>query len=371
MGRIKSQTKPPGGEHDSLAMRERFGAVIEEFQAKAGQTDQVVKALERRFPSERWSREKIYAELRAGLVSGYVEVRTLRSDLGDRLLERHGLESVDVISSVTFEHVAALAARRLLSIMAEFRASNRTMIRIGFASGYSMSRVARALALLIPSSELAFPKSVKFQALSSSFNVEKIHEDPSFFLARFDEPAIHQKFPGGVQFLGYFAPSLVKGQTQESISEDDEANAHGRSLAKKEAKLLDIVVTGASDIDDPDSTLYEFRKERDQLKEAGCVGHLLYLPLSASGPIPLSQQGFSISTALDLKDLQTLVTEKPGEKRKRVMLVSGPQYRTLDPKRIVATILDQQHTLITDLVIDERTATYALANTRSRASATH
>src|ERR1017187_2756923 len=91
------------GRPDDLSARERFSAIIEEFTTQMGQTSHVAKALKERFkeqfPNEKWSRESIYAELRAGIVSGYVEVRTLRSDLGTRLLERHGLKSAEVITS--------------------------------------------------------------------------------------------------------------------------------------------------------------------------------------------------------------------------------------------------------------------------------
>jgi len=181
-----------------------------------------------------------------------------------------------------------------------------------------------------------------------------------------DSDAIRQRFAKGVKFLGLHAPSLIKRENLASIVADDEANLHGMHQAKQEAKDLDIVVTGASDIDDPNSTLHDFFKNnleaRDQLEAAGCVGHLLYLPLAASGPIPLSRQRYLMPTAMDLTDLQALV-----KANKRVMVVSGPQFKTLAPKRVVATILGQEKALVTDLIVDARTAKYALDNTHAAA----
>jgi hypothetical protein len=352
--RRKKQTRLSKTRPDDLSARERFSAIIEEFTAHAGHTSQVAQALKERFkehfPKEKWSRESIYAELRAGIVGGYVEVKTLRSDLGTRLLERHGLKSADVITSVTIEHVAALAARKLIGLVNKCR--KQATCSVGFASGFSMSRVVRALALLIPHSEFDFPKSLRFHALSSSFNVENLTHDASFFLARFDEPAIRERFPGGVEFIGLHSPSLLAN------------DPHGVVKAREMAQGLDIVVTGASDIDDPNAALSKFfkqnKEERHRLEELGCQGHLLYLPLGPNGPIPVSEQMHEMPAALGLNDLQKLV-----QKGKRVILVSGARYDTLEPKRIVATILEQNPPLVTDIVIDEITAKYAEEHTRA------
>jgi hypothetical protein len=338
---------------DGLSARERFCAIIEEFTAQAGQTSEVARALQERFkdrfPNQKWSRESIYAELRAGIVSGYVEVKTLRSDLGTRLLERHGLKSAEVITSLNIEHVAELGARQLIGLFHNFR--SQRICSVGFASGSSMSRVVRALALLIPNSELDFPERLRFHALSSSFNVENLKHDASFFLARLDEPTIRERFPGGVEFIGLHSPSLAVN------------DPHGVLLARQKAQELDIVVSGASDIGDPNAALSKFfernENERRRLQELGCEGHLLYLPLGPDGPTQLSDQMHRMPTALDLSDLQKLV-----QQGKRVMLISGPRYRTFEPKRIVATILGQNLRIVTDIVIDEITAKYAEEHTR-------
>ncbi|MBL8702743.1 MAG: hypothetical protein JNK67_30460 [Alphaproteobacteria bacterium] len=346
-----------------LTPRERFAAIVAEFVAAGGKTDRVAEALKQAFPSGGWTRESIYAELRNGLASGYVSVDTIRSELGERIRARAGLRSATVISTAYMEQVAAVAARRILAILADLRETApgrpddpENIVRIGFASGHTMSRVARALAQLLLTTDLAIPYRLQFHALSSTFDIRKLHEDPNFFLARFDEPAIAAHCETAISFVGLAAPSLIESSDLERFR-----NGPGMSVATAEAKNLDILVTGASDLDDPRSTMFEFymkeAAEKERLRALGCAGHLLYLPIGPKGPIDPSDLKFVMPTALNLGQVADLAAGGS-----RVMLVTGPTRYTTDketklgPKKIVATILSQRPSLITDLVIDERTA---------------
>lgn len=348
-----------------LTPRERFAAIVAEFVSAGGNTDRVAEALKQAFPSGGWTRESIYADLRTGLASGYVTVDTIRGELGQKLRDRAALRSATVISTAYMEQVAAVAARRLLVILADMRETApgrpddpENVVRIGFASGHTMSRVARSLAQLLLTTDLAIPYRLQFHALSSTFDIRKLHEDPNFFLARFDEPAIAAHCESAITFVGLAAPSLIESSDLERFRAGP-----GMSVATAEAKRLDILVTGASDLDDPRSTMFEFYKkekaEKDRLQEQGCVGHLLYLPIGPKGPIDPSHLRFVMPTALNLAQVAELA--KGGT---RVMLVTGPtKYTTeketrLGPKKIVATILSLRPSLITDLVVDERTSSH-------------
>lgn len=358
-----------------LTPRERFAAIVAEFVAAGGKTDRVAEALKEAFPNGGWTRESIYADLRNGLASGYVTVDAIHSELGERLRERAGLRSATVIATAYMEHVAALAARRLLAILADFRETTpgraddpKNVVRIGFASGHTMSRVARALAQLLLTTDLAIPYRLQFHALSSTFDIRKLHEDPNFFLARFDEPAIAAHCETLISFVGLAAPSLIEPSDLERFRKGP-----GMKVAMDEAEKLDILVTGASDLDDPRSTMFEFYQaeeaEKNRLREQGCAGHLLYLPIGPSGPIDPINLKYVMPTALDLAQVAKLAKGKT-----RVMLVTGPTKYTIEkagtkeketklgPKKIVATILALRPSLITDLVIDERTARHAYAS---------
>lgn len=346
-----------------LTPRERFAAIVAEFVAAGGKTDRVAETLNKAFPSGGWTRESIYADLRSGLASGYVTVDAIRSELGDRLRERAGLRSVSVIATAYMEQVAMLAARRLLAILADLRETApglpddpKNIVRIGFASGYTMSRVARALAQLLLTTDLAIPYRLQFHALSATFDIRKLHEDPNFFLARFDEPAIAAHCESVISFVGLAAPNLIESSDLKRFR-----GSPGMLVATAEAENLDILVTGASDLDDPRSTMYEFydseKAEKSRLTAQDCVGHLLYLPIGPKGPIDPSHLKYVMPTALTLNQVAELAGGKT-----RVMLVTGPTKNTdkketkLGPKKVVATILALRPKLITDLVIDERTA---------------
>lgn len=358
----ESLTAPPQPDRAAvLSPRERFAAIVHEFVTSGGRTDQVAEDLNRQFPGGRWTRESIYAELRNGIASGYVSVDTVRSELGDRLRERAGLRSAAVIATVYIDQVAALAARRLLAILADLSEQrdaadgrNGEPVRIGFASGHTMSRVARALASLMRTTDRAMPKRLQFHALSSTFDVRKLDEDPNFFLARFDEPEIASWCRTEITFVGLAAPSLIKPADLPDIR-----TGRGMADAIEEAGKLDIVVTGASDLTDERSTMFEFyeeqKEEKARLIKQGCAGHLLYLPVGPQGPIDTSGLTYVMPTVLGLDDLAQLV-----RRGARVMLVSGP-IATFQPKRIVSTILGLRPGLVSDVVIDERTGAHALS----------
>jgi DNA-binding transcriptional regulator LsrR (DeoR family) len=349
-----------------LTSRERFSAILAQFRDGAGTLDQVIATLAQQFPRIKWKREEIYFLLRNGLAEGYIRLEPDRDpDLERQLQQKYSLRGVAVVPSVYFQDIAQRAARHILNIIDTYVANGKKKIGIGFASGFSMSRVARALAHLLVNTGAELPEELQFHALSAGFNPRFLREDPNFFLSAFDLPALAERTGAGgstlkVTFVGLYAPSIIR---TEQLDQFHATEGIKEALDAKDE--IDIVVTGASDFDDPNSTLADFyndetdpeiAKERNALENAGIVGHLLYLPLSKSGPIEASRHKFILPTIISLSDLHEMVMDMDRQFPTRVVLVAGLRVKTLKPKEVISTILHQERQLISDLVTDQRNA---------------
>ncbi len=354
-----------------LTARERFSAILAQFRDGAGTIDQVITTLASQFPHLRWKREEIYQLLRTGLAEGYINLAPDRDqELERRLIERFTLKGAAVVPSVYFQDIAQRAARHLLNIIAEYVADGKKRIGIGFASGFSMSHVARSLSHLLLSTGAELPDELQFHALSAGFNPRFLREDPNFFLSAFDLPALKERTNTKnksikIDFVGLYAPSIIRTR---QLAEIRATEGIREAMAAKEE--IDIVVTGASDFDDPNSTLatfydeegnLEIEKERDLLMDAKIIGHMLYLPLSRSGPIAADRHNFILPTVLTLDDLHEMIMDADRPHQVRVVLVAGLRVITFEIKKIISTILGQERKLITDLVTDQRNALRAVA----------
>jgi DNA-binding transcriptional regulator LsrR (DeoR family) len=349
-----------------LTPRERFSAILAQFRDGAGTLDQVISTLAQQFPRVKWKREEIYYLLRNGLAEGYISLQPDRdANLEGTLREKFSLNAAAVVPSVYFNDIAQRAARHILSIIGRYVEDGKDKVSIGFASGFSMSHVARALAHLLVNTGVELPHELQFHALSAGFKARFLREDPNFFLAAFDLPALREREVSGreprkISFVGLYAPSIVR---TAQLDEFHATEGIKEALAARDE--IDIVVTGASDFDDPNSTLADFYnnkknseivEEREALKNAGIVGHLLYLPLAESGPIEADRHKFILPTVFDLRDLHKLVTDSRRTYPARVVLVAGLRVKTLERKKIISTILHQEYKLITDLVTDQHNA---------------
>ena len=345
---------------ERMTGRERFAAVLAQFRGGAGSIDQVVEQLNREFPMLKWRREEIYQLLRTGLAERYITVDHDR-DTEEELQRKKefGLRAIAIVPSVYFADIADRAARHLLGIIDDYVRNGKTdCISIGFASGFSMSHVARALARLLQDTGIQLPRELRLHALSVGFNPRFLREDPNFFLSAFDRDAIKHKTSDhtDIVFVGLYAPSIVPKDQLTSVCQMD-----GIKEGIEAAREIDIIVTSASDFDDPNSTLREFyfpkkddlrdkktkeamKQEAEALQEAGIVGHLLYLPLGEAGPIDQAQ--FILPTVVSLRQLHEMAIQPD----KRVVLVTGLRTTTFQPKKITGVILRQQNKLITDLV---------------------
>jgi DNA-binding transcriptional regulator LsrR (DeoR family) len=349
-----------------LTAREKFSAVLAQFREGVTSIDKAVEKIRHQFPGIELTREEVYPLLRTGLAEGYVTLAPERDqEMERRLINDFGLRGAAIVPSVYFPDVAMRAARQILQIIGEFMKLGKRKIGIGFASGFSISHVARALANLLRTTGLQLPNELQFHALSVGFNPAFLREDPNFFLAAFEpladvlrlralETARNREHTERVRFIGLYAPSIIPTRQLSDIR-----GMEGIKEAIAVASEIDIVVTSASDFNDKTSTLAAFYESRPEevtlLANAGCKGHLLYLPLAETGPIPADKHQFILPTIWSLEELHAITTNfgSNREHPARVVLVAGLT-KEMKPKRIISTILKQQKALITDLITDQQ-----------------
>jgi DNA-binding transcriptional regulator LsrR (DeoR family) len=351
-----------------LTAREKFSAVLAQFREGVTTIDKAVEKIRYQFPGIELTREEVYPLLRTGLAEGYITLASDRDqEMERRLINDFRLRGAAIVPSVYFPDVAMRAARQILQIIGEFMKLGKQKIGIGFASGFSISHVARELAKLLRTTGLQLPNELQFHALSVGFNPAFLREDPNFFLAAFEpladllrqrglETARNRGHMERVRFIGLYAPSIIPTRQLSDIR-----GMEGIKEAIEVASEIDIVVTSASDFDDKTSTLaafYESRpKEAALLANAGCKGHLLYLPLADTGPIPADKHQFILPTIWSLEELHAITTSSGSNRDHpaRVVLVAGLT-KEIKPKRIISTILRQDKALITDLITDQQNA---------------
>lgn len=351
---------PTGG--SPLTAREKFAAVLAQLREGAKTIDQAIDNLKKQFPGIELKREDVYPLLRTGLAEGYIYLEPERDHETERVLRNDfGLTGVAVVPSVYFPDVAMRAARHILELLDEYIKLGKERVGIGFASGFSISHVARALAKLLRRTGIQLPAELRFHALSVGFNPEFLREDPNFFLSAFDSDSLYEKLAQRepktiISFMGLYAPSIIPTeqlgiiQAMEGIKE---------SIAA--ASDIDIVVTSASDFDDSGSTLAEFYKARPKeakrLEKAGVKGHLLYLPIGDDGPISADKHEFILPTILTLQQLHEMIVNHESKRKypARVVLVAGLT-KEMRPKQVIYTILKQKQKVITDLITDQRSA---------------
>src|SRR5262249_45950300 len=139
------------------------------------------------------------------------------------------------------------------------------------------------------------PDKVVFHSLVSGYNVETPFTDPnSFFTYFFRNPPPNVE----VSFVGLYAPAIVgQGQMAQALE------MPGIKEAYERINELDIIVTSAANLSDEHNMLSSAASLADRLskdypdsaphmkmlRKDGCVGHMLWLPLSAQGPIDNSK----------------------------------------------------------------------------------
>ena len=181
----------------------------------------------------------------------------------------------------------------------------------------------------------------------AGFDVYETITDPNAFFTYFVKDPAMQIEP---RFVGLHAPALVKSKQIRGLRA-----LPGVREAYRAVKDLDIIVTSASLWDDGHSMLLKYmknsRKSLETLQTAGCIGDMLWRPLSPDGPIETPTE-IRAMTLIELTDLSGFI-----ERGKHVLLVLGPCGRCHKPKtEMLKLVLNLQPRLITHLAVDSRAA---------------
>lgn len=277
-----------------------------------------------------------------------------RSDsLSARIRERfEKLQEVDVVSTIMFDDVAVRTAAMILEILRNYRRGPQPKeeVHIGFAGGYSMRTVAEKLAELLKKPCEGLPNTIVLHALVAGFDVEKPATDPNAFFSYFESSEVQAQVQ--VQYVALHAPALVQPERVTEL-----LKLPGVREAHQAIEELDLIVTSASELDDSHGMLHRYYSKDSaevisQLKEMGCVGDMLWLPISADGPIDNSSFSYRAMTLIELQQLPSYIA-----RGRQVILALGPCGKCRRSKsRILNTVLDLKRMLITHLVVDSRTA---------------
>jgi DNA-binding transcriptional regulator LsrR (DeoR family) len=297
------------------------------------------------------TREVPYKLLQKAGRKGWLQFRppppeSYRGSLRDRF---EYLQELKVVHSVALTDVARETARELLR-MAHPWAGKR--LHIGFAGGHSMRELARALADELCEPRRNLPKQICFHALADGFDPGDPTTNPNGFFNYFVREDIADV---EIEFHGLSAPAIVPSDTSPVLQKVDDIKR-----AMDAVKYIDIFVTSGASWHDPHGALRKRMEDSkgsfDVLGKAGCVGDILWRPLSRSGPIT-TPTSLRAMTLVDLSALPALIKEG-----KRVLLMLSPCGLCHRPKGdLLDCVLNLEEPLITDLVVDSRSARQMLA----------
>jgi DNA-binding transcriptional regulator LsrR (DeoR family) len=269
--------------------------------------------------------------------------------LGGRLQARREWlkDRVEVVHTADVHNIAYRAAGRLLDIM---RDSTGPDFHVGFAGGGLLEHTARILAAKLSSAEIDpnfLPKRLYFHAMIGRFGDDPA-TDPNSFAAHFTREPLQME----VRFEGLMCPGMVSADNEAVLR-----TMPGIKESYDKIDLLDVIVTSAGGHwDDGHSRLHGAYVEKDDqaaldwLKQHGCIGDLMWGPISKSGAVPLAGHTRAM-TLITLDQLPRLI-----QRRKKVMLILGPCVQCGKPKpEILDAVLNWSPPLITHLVVDSRT----------------
>jgi DNA-binding transcriptional regulator LsrR (DeoR family) len=254
---------------------------------------------------------------------------------------------VEVVHTADVESIAYRAAGRLLDIM---RDSAGPDFHVGFAGGGLLEHTARILAAKLRSVEIdpmRLPKRLYFHAVIGRFGDDPA-TDPNSFAAHFTREPLQME----VRFEGLMCPGMVSAADEKILR-----TMAGIKESYDKIDRLDVIVTSAGGHwAQGHSRLHgAYLEKNDQaalnwLTDHGCIGDLMWGPISKSGAVPLAEHTRAM-TLITLDQLPMLI-----EQRKKVMLILGPCVTCGKPKpEILDAVLNWSPPLITHLVVDSRT----------------
>jgi DNA-binding transcriptional regulator LsrR (DeoR family) len=298
-------------------------------------------------------REYIYRFLREAGKRGHLKYQPPPHIRYQEQLRNHHrwLRDASVVRTTYSEHVAQRAALALLRLVTACHTEQGSEdVHIGFAGGHAMRAVTRAFADLLCEPAKDLPKRIVFHAMVAGFQPEDPTTEPNTFFTYMLEPTIQIE----PRFQGLSAPSIVYPEDMTRLKELPEI-----AEAFEAAKQIDIIVTSGADWLDEHSALQMRMKRSEEsiriLREHGCVGDLLWRPIAEDGPIEVWTELRAL-TLVELSDLPAFIRNG-----KHVLLMLGPCALCNRPKGdLLRAILNQRTPLITELVVDSKTASRAL-----------
>jgi DNA-binding transcriptional regulator LsrR (DeoR family) len=261
------------------------------------------------------------------------------------------LRTADVVHTASPDQVAEKGAETLCKLIEEWTDEypNKEAVHVGIAGGHMMRRFSQALSRLLRFGGSRTPPRIVFHSLVSGFDVDTPSTDPNgFFTYLLDDPAMAVRS----SFVTLRVPPLVEPDQMEEI----------KSLrlvreAYDQADKLDFVVTSGGHLADAHSALRKMMDDatgdvRNWIDEDQVVD-MLWRPIGPDGPIPVQKLKRCAMSLLELDEVQAGIAAN----RFRVLLVLGPCGACGEVKSVVLeTILATRPHLITDLVVDSRSA---------------
>lgn len=258
------------------------------------------------------------------------------------------LKDVQVINTAVLRDVANRGADFLIRLLKAYRSTyGKEVVHMGFTGGHAMRELAVAFAKRLCQPTRGLPETVVFHALATGFDPTQPQTNPNGFFNMFaDNPMLQVE----AKFYGLSAPAMVTPTLLQELKKQDELKQ-----AYAAARTLDIVATSGSEWADEDCGLRSRMQASPEsvriLEENGCVGDILWLPLSRSGPITVETELRALSL-IELSELPAII-----KGRTRVMLMLGPCGGCGMPKgNLLECVLRQRRPLVTDLILDSRTA---------------
>lgn len=345
---------PFGDRQYGLDYEETVAAVCEYF-CRGYSPSEIADLMKRHYGVE-ISREAPYKFLRYATSNKLLQFVARGEDgLSKKIGEQFPwLKKTEVVHTPVLSNVAHHAAAMLVGLIREYSLPPRHKkeVHIGFAGGHTMWKVAENLAELLKQVTEGLPKRLVFHTLVAGFDVKRPWLHPNSFSTYFMDPAVRSQVE--TDFVGLYAPAIVREGQMEGL-----LHVRGIKEAYAAVNKLDIIVTSATPRDDPDSMLPKYcadAKEQQTVTEMlawdGCVGDMLWSPLSLQEPIDTDEYPCRNMTLIELKELPSFI-----QRDNNVLLVIGPCGGCERTKtKILDAILHLKDHLITHLVVESRAA---------------
>jgi len=291
----------------------------------------------------------------------------INTELSEKIRQTFNLHYAGVTLTSFVDDVASRTAFLILDLLREMRRDpmNQREVHIGFSGGHTARKVFQKLANLLAEPSDSLPETIVCHALVAGIDTEAPGTDPTSFFSFLAD----QNLSDNRRFVLLNAPPIVRSAEWASFR-----GLPPIAKAIREAEKLDVIVTSAANFRDSHSQLkknfLEYSPETiTGLEQDGCIGDILWQPISAEGLLDMSKYEYRPVTILRLEDLPHLAA-----RGKRIVLALGPcaalEHSQTEASK--ATVLEAllNHSLsgktsITHLVVDSRTAQELMRNRRT------